>query len=211
MKKDFTRIMIVLDRSGSMQSILESTIAGYNEFVTEQAKLDGECRVSVRLFDNKHDVLFDNVDVKDVPLLDTRTFVPRNTTALYDAVGMAVTDLGQELALLEEDQRPEKVMVVVITDGHENASKDWTADRVKSAIEHQRNVYNWTFVFIGGGIDAKAAADSLSINKSVFFKNDMATTKKMFRKLSDDISDVRSMSAAVYASYSTKSTSEDVK
>ena len=210
MRKDLTRIAIVLDRSGSMKSILESTIAGYNEFVTDQAKLEGECRVSVRLFDNQHDVLFNNVDIKDVPLLDTNTFVPRSTTALYDAVGMAITDLGTELASLKEEDRPEKVVVVVITDGYENASKDWTADRVKSSIEHQRNIYNWTFVFIGGGIDAKHTADALSINKSVFFKNDMSTTRKMFSKLSTDISDVRGMSSQSYTTYNNISTSETV-
>ena len=210
MKKDFTRIMIVLDRSGSMKSILESTISGYNEFVTDQAKLEGECRVSVRLFDNKHDVLYDNVDIKDVPLLDTGTFVPRATTALYDAVGMAITDLGKELASLEESQRPEKVMVVVITDGQENASTTWDIEKVKSSIEHQREVYNWTFLFIGGGIDAKSTADSLSINKSVFFNNDSVTTKRMFNKLSRDVSDVRSMSSASYKMYFASASSENV-
>jgi uncharacterized protein YegL len=208
MKKDFTRIMIVLDRSGSMKSILESTISGYNDFVTDQSKIEGECRVSVRLFDNKHDVLYDNVDIKNVPLLDTNTFVPRATTALYDAIGMAITDLGKELYSLEESERPEKVMVVVITDGQENASMNWNIDKIKSSIEHQTDVYNWTFLFIGGGIDAKATADSLSIKKSLFFHNDSATTKRMFNKLSSDISAVRGMSSVDYMSYSCSISSE---
>jgi hypothetical protein len=193
-----------------MRDILEPTISGFNQFITEQAQQAGECKVSVRLFDNQHDVLYDNVDIKDVPLLDTQTFVPRAMTALYDAVGMAVIDLGNELAALTEEDRPGKVIVLVITDGEENSSVTWSAAELKTLVEQQQNVYNWTFLFIGGGIDAKAGADSLAFKKSLSFSKDPLVTRKMFSKISSDVEAVRGMSADAYALYNQESTAEDL-
>lgn len=151
--KDSARIIIILDRSGSMNTARESTITGFNTFIAEQKKVAGSAQVKLIQFDNEYEVVYDK-PLSDVPEMTQSTFVPRGSTALLDAQGRAITELGKELAVLPESDRPNKVIFVTITDGYENSSTDYTRDKVKEMTEHQRNVYRWEFVFLGANQDA---------------------------------------------------------
>jgi hypothetical protein len=162
MKDHFTRIAIILDRSGSMESCKESTVAGFNEFLRTQQQLPGEATVKLVQFDDRYETVFDK-SLRNCPELNQSTFVPRGSTALLDAQGRTIAELGQELAALPEDQRPSKVIVVTITDGLENASKEFSLEQIATTIREQRDKYNWDFVFLGANQDAVKTAAAMNI------------------------------------------------
>ena len=162
MRNNFTRIAVILDRSGSMASCVESTVAGFNSFIGEQKKLPGDATVKMVQFDNEYEVVFDK-PLKDAPELTQKTFVPRGSTALLDAQGRTIIDLGNELDKMPESERPSKVIVVVITDGEENASKEFKVEKISEMIKHQRDVYGWDFVFLGANQDAVKVAATMNI------------------------------------------------
>jgi hypothetical protein len=165
MKQGLTDITIVLDRSGSMADIATDTIGGFNTFVEQQQLAPGDANLSLRQFDDKHDVVYSVMPIKYVPKLTAQTFMPRGSTALLDAIGMAITDIGARLTAVPESERPEKVIVVIITDGLENASSKFTRNQVFQMITHQQEVYKWAFTFIGASQDAIAEAGALGIHK----------------------------------------------
>jgi hypothetical protein len=162
MKDQFTRIAIILDRSGSMESCKESTVSGFNEFIRAQRELPGEAMVKLVQFDDRYETVFD-MNLKKCPELNQSTFVPRGSTALLDAQGRTIVELGQELAALPEKERPAKVVVVTITDGLENASRLYNLDQIGGMIKEQRDKYNWDFVFLGANQDAIQTAAAMSI------------------------------------------------
>lgn len=163
MKANFTRIAVVLDRSGSMEIIQAATVGGFNEFVAEQKKLPGECYLSLARFDSEYERLY-SLPLAEVPLL--KTLDTRDMTALYDAQGRTITELGQELHALREEDRPEKVIVVTMTDGMENASKEWTAAKVAALVKQQRECYGWEFIYLGANQDAIKVAADMNIPRS---------------------------------------------
>jgi len=162
MKANYTRIAVILDRSGSMQSVCEATVAGFNEFVRTQQSLPGEVKLKLVQFDNFYEVVFDE-PLHAVPELTQQTFVPRGSTALLDAQGRTIVELGAELAEQPEEERPSKVIVLTLTDGMENASKTFTRDRVAELVRQQREVYKWEFIYLGANQDAIAVARSMNI------------------------------------------------
>lgn len=162
MKDNFTRIAIILDRSGSMESCKESTVAGFNEFIRAQKEISGEATVKLVQFDDQYETVFDK-RLEECPELTQNTFVPRGSTALLDAQGRTIVELGQELAALAEQQRPSKVIVVTLTDGMENASKEYNLEKIGEMIREQRDKYNWDFVFLGANQDAVATAAAMNI------------------------------------------------
>ena len=148
-----TLIAVLLDRSGSMESIKTDTEGGFNAFMGEQRAQPGEARVTLAQFDTEYDVVYANRPIADVPPLALQ---PRGATALLDGIGRLVTDVGAELAAQADAERPGHVIVVVMTDGYENSSVEWTLDAVRAAIERQERDYSWDFVFLGANIDAVA-------------------------------------------------------
>ena len=162
MRSNFTRIAIILDRSGSMESSKESTVAGFNEFIRTQKAIPGDATVKLVQFDDQYETVFDE-PLKRCPELNQSMFVPRGSTALLDAQGRTIVELGRELAALAEEERPSKVIVVTLTDGLENASKEYTLDKIGEMIREQRDKYNWDFVFLGANQDAIATAAAMSI------------------------------------------------
>jgi len=160
MKANYTDIIGILDRSGSMKSMQRDTEGGFNTFMEEQKKLDGECTATLYQFDTKHEIVYDTIPVSEVPPLN---LVPRGGTALLDALGTAIASRGEKYAAMSEEDRPEHVVFVVITDGEENSSKEYTHDQVKSMIEHQQEAYGWTFVYLGANQDAITVAASYGI------------------------------------------------
>lgn len=162
MKSNFTRIAIILDRSGSMESCKESTVSGFNEFIRTQRELPGEAMVKLVQFDDRYEIVFD-MNLKLCPELTQNTFVPRGSTALLDAQGRTIVELGRELAALPEQERPSKVIVVTLTDGLENASKEYNLEKIGEMIREQRDKYNWDFVFLGANQDAIQTAAAMNI------------------------------------------------
>jgi hypothetical protein len=162
MKDNFTRIAIILDRSGSMESCKESTVAGFNGFIRSQKEIPGEATVKLVQFDDQYETAFDK-RLEECPELNQSTFVPRGSTALLDAQGRTIVELGQELAALPEQERPSKVIVVTLTDGLENASRQYNLEKIGEMIREQRDKYNWDFVFLGANQDAIATAAAMSI------------------------------------------------
>jgi hypothetical protein len=148
---DLTSIYFLLDRSGSMNSIVEDTVGGFDAFIAEQRKTAGECMVTLAQFDDAYEEVYVDRPIADVPSL---VLAPRGTTALLDSIGRLVVDAGKRLAALPEDQRPGTVIVGIMTDGLENASREWSHAQVKELIERQTNVYQWQFLYLGADQDA---------------------------------------------------------
>jgi hypothetical protein len=162
MKNNFAYVAIVLDRSGSMETVRQATIDGFNEFINKQKSIAGECRVLLAQFDDMYEIVFDK-NLPDVPKLDDETFVPRNMTALFDAMGQTIDRFGAKLREMPEDDRPDRVLMVTITDGEENASHTFSQTDIKRMVEHQTSRYSWDFVFIGANQDAVLTAAKFGI------------------------------------------------
>lgn len=163
MKKGYTHISLVLDRSGSMDQIKKDTIGGFNSFLKSQKECPGEATFSMVQFDTEYEVIHDFKNIRDIPDLTEETFSPRGMTALYDAIGRCVKVTGEKLSAMKEEDRPEKVLVVILTDGEENSSKEFKSDGIKVMIDHQQGKYSWSFVFIGANQDAVLAAQNIGI------------------------------------------------
>jgi hypothetical protein len=158
---DLTEIIAILDRSGSMELVKTDTEGAFNAYVDEQRAVPGEATLSLVQFDDRIETVYRNKRLDSVPALSLR---PRGMTALYDAIGRTVVENGEKLEQLPENQRPGKVIVVILTDGLENSSKDWTADRLKPLIKEQIEKYGWTFLYLGANQDAVFEGDKIGIS-----------------------------------------------
>lgn len=155
-----THIYFLLDRSGSMQSIVDDTVGGFDAFIAEQRKTPGECRVTLAQFDDAYEEVYADLPISAVPSL---VLQPRGTTALLDSIGRLVNDAGARLAALPEDRRPATVIVGIMTDGLENASREWSHPQVKELIERQTNDYQWQFLYLGADQDAVEVGMSIGV------------------------------------------------
>jgi Mg-chelatase subunit ChlD len=189
---DTTDITIVLDRSGSMQAIRSDTIGGFNSFLADQRKIPGKARLTVVQFDHEFETVFQGRDIHEPFLLTEETFVPRGNTALYDAMGRAIADAGSRFARLSESLRPKRVIFVVITDGAENASTEYSRARVAAMVKDQRETYNWEFVFIGANQDAVTKGAEIGIAIAANFVADASGTSTAFANVSRGIANYRS-------------------
>jgi hypothetical protein len=155
-------VIIVLDRSGSMaeENRAPEAIGGFNRILEDQKKTPGVTLVTLAQFDDQYELLYDGVPVEQVPPLTSKTFVPRGFTALRDAMGKTIVSVGEKLAAMPESERPAKVIMVTITDGNENASKEYTHERLKRMIEYQTKTYSWEFIFLGS--EPKAVEDAVA-------------------------------------------------
>jgi len=157
---NLTHLYFLLDRSGSMQTIVDDTVGGFDAFIAEQRTSPGECRVTLAQFDDHYEEVYADRPIADVPSL---VLQPRGTTALLDSIGRLVTDAGQRLAALPEDQRPGTVVVGIMTDGMENASREWAHPQVKQLIEKQTQDYQWQFLYLGADQDAIEVGMSIGV------------------------------------------------
>lgn len=163
MDKNLTEIIIVSDRSGSMDSCRVEAQGGINAFINEQKKAPGEARLTFVEFDDKYDVVHDAAPIKSV---GEYVMQPRGWTAMFDAIGKAITTVGQRLAGLPEEKRPGLVVCVISTDGQENASKEYTGKQIADMIKEHTEKYSWQFQFLGANIDAIGTASDLEIKTS---------------------------------------------
>lgn len=178
MKKNLKELVFILDRSGSMAGLEADTIGGFNAMIDKQRAEEGEAYVSTVLFDNESVVIHDRVPLDKVPKLTNRDYYVRGCTALLDAVGGAIHHIGNVHKYAREEDRPEKTLFVITTDGMENASRRYSADKVKAMIERQKSKYGWEFLFLGANIDAVETAQHFGIgaDRAVSFMSDRIGT-----------------------------------
>lgn len=188
-----THLAFLLDRSGSMQSIKTDTEGGFDAFIAEQRTQPGVCTVTLAQFDTEYEVNYQDLPIADVPPLNLE---PRGMTALLDSIARLITDTGKRLAALPEDERPGTVIVGIMTDGHENASTEWTHAAIKSLIEQQENTYDWTFSYLGANQDAIEVGASIGISRDRSLTYDAANAADAMGAYTESVSKMRQARAA---------------
>lgn len=194
MKKGLTEVVFILDRSGSMGGLEADTIGGFNSLISKQKKEEGEAIVSTVLFDDYSEVLYDRVDVKRVEPMNETQYYVRGCTALLDAVGGAIHHIGNVHKYAREEDRPEKTLFVITTDGMENSSKHYSYEKVKKMVEKQKKKHGWEFLFLGANIDAIDVAGKFGISsKRAFNYNcDSEGTRVHYESIANTLSAFRS-------------------
>ena len=172
MNNNLTELVYILDMSGSMEPLASDTIGGYNSMLNEQKKLEEEnpvlrANVTTVLFDDQYVLLHDRADIKNVPDITDKEYCPRGMTAMLDAIGKTLVSVGQKLSATPEEERPGLVSVIIITDGLENASREYGWETVRNMIKEQREKYSWVFSFIGANIDVEKTSDDLGIDRKM--------------------------------------------
>lgn len=175
-----------------MGGLESDTIGGFNAFIDKQRKLEGKTLVTTVLVDDDYEVVWNGVEAEKIKLTDQEYYV-RGCTALLDAVGKAILDVGYRLSKASEDNRPGKVIFVITTDGFENASREFTYEKVKELIKHQQEKYSWEFIFLGANIDAEKEADSLGIDSVNAFNFEASKdgVECMYNRISEEVSERR--------------------
>ena len=180
MNNSLTEIVFILDRSGSMGGLENDTIGGFNGFVKKQAEM-GQTSLTTVLFDDKYEILHNGVDAGNVVLTGDEYYT-RGSTALLDAVGKTITDVGKRLNETPEASRPGKVIFVITTDGLENSSREFSYNEIKHMIAHQSDKYAWDFIFMGANIDVAMEGGKLGVkaDRAVSFTASEKGVRKMF-------------------------------
>ncbi len=212
MKKNLTELVMILDRSGSMGGLESDTIGGYNSMLKKQRDTEGEVLVSTVLFDDRSEVLYDRVPLSEMPQMTEKEYWVRGCTALLDAVGGAIRHIANVHKYAREEDRPEKTIFVITTDGMENASREYSYDRVKQMVEKQKEKYGWEFIFLGANIDAIETAGRFGIgaDRAANFHSDHAGTALNYEVLADAVCEMRACAAPIGAGWK-KRIEEDFK
>lgn len=198
MRKGLTEIVFILDRSGSMSGLESDTIGGYNSLIVKQKKEEGEAMVSTVLFDDEITVLHDRIPLAKISPMTEKEYYVRGCTALLDAIGGAIHHIGNVHKYARDEDRPEKTLFIITTDGQENASQRYTYDKVKHMVERQTKRFGWEFLFLGANMDAIAEAGRFGIraDRAVDFLCDEEGTEINYRVLSETVSRVRMCAAS---------------
>ncbi|MCD7743828.1 MAG: VWA domain-containing protein [Lachnospiraceae bacterium] len=193
MKKNLTELVFILDKSGSMAGLESDTIGGYNAMLQKQKAIDGECVITTVLFDNRYELLHDRIDIRAVKPITDREYCVGGSTALLDAIGKTIHKIGMAQKNTSEDYRAEKVMFVIITDGQENASREYSLQTVRHQIERQKERYGWEFIFLGANMDAVTTAGQfgISANRAADYVPDGEGTELNFRVMSEAVASFR--------------------
>jgi uncharacterized protein YegL len=189
MKKDYHEVICIIDRSGSMDEIKSDAIGGFNFFVKSQKEFEGTA-LSLILFNDNYNVVYDGRDIKEVPILDEKSYIPNGTTAMLDAIGTTIDRVGERLFKTSEAERPEKVIVAILTDGLENASKEYSYEQIAAKVKLQQETYNWDFVFLAANQDAVVAAEKIAIRQedAVNFEASSQGTSEAFNLMGKMVS-----------------------
>ena len=193
MRKGLTEVVFILDRSGSMSGLEADTIGGFNSMIAKQKKEAGEAYISTVLFDDQTEVLYDRVPIQRVEPMNDNQYYVRGCTALLDALGGAIRHIGNVHKYAREEDRPEKTLFIITTDGMENASHKYSYDKVKKMVERQKKEYGWEFLFLGANIDAIEVAGRFGIaaNRAINYKCDSKGTQLNYEVLSRTVSEFR--------------------
>ena len=160
-----TELVFIIDRSGSMSGFEADTIGGFNSTIEKQRELDGKVYVSTVLFDNVSKVIHDRVDIEKIKPMTRKDYRVGGCTALLDAIGGAIHHIGNVHKYAREEDVPDHTIFVITTDGMENASREYTSDKVKKMIRRQEDKYGWEFIFLAANIDAVETAENIGIRK----------------------------------------------
>ena len=192
-RNDLTEIVMILDRSGSMSGLESDTIGGFNGMLEKQKKEEGEAYVSVILFDDRQEVLYDRRPIREVPAMTDKEYYVRGATALLDAVGGAIRHIATVHRYARPEDVPAKTLFIITTDGMENASRHFTGPEVRRMIEQHREADHWEFLFMGANMDAVEVASSMGIrrDRAVTFENDGAGQRRNYAAMSDVVSCAR--------------------
>ena len=193
MKKGLTELVFILDRSGSMAGLEKDTIGGFNSMIEKQRREEGEAYVSTVLFDNYSEVIHDRVDLKQIQPMTEKEYFVRGCTALLDAIGGAIHHIGNVHKYARPEDVPEHTLFVITTDGMENASRHYSAEKVKAMVERQKQKYGWEFLFLGANIDAVETASHFGItaDRAVRYRSDQMGTRLNFKVVERAVSAVR--------------------
>ena len=192
MKKGLTELVFILDRSGSMAGLESDTIGGFNSMLKKQQDIEGDCQITTVLFDHNYELLHNRIDIKAVNPMTDKEYWVRGSTALLDAIGTTINKISNAQKNTAEEYRAEKVMFVIITDGAENASQEYSSVKVKTMIETQKDS-DWEFIFLGANIDAVETAGTYGIdaNRAVDYLADSQGTELNFRVMADTVATFR--------------------
>lgn len=199
MRTDYTHILYILDKSGSMGTVANDVRHGFDNFVAEQKRQPGKCTLSLVQFSDVYEKTYEFKDIQEVPLLD---FYPTGFTALLDAIGKGISETGKTLAQMSEHERPAKVIVMIHTDGEENASKEYQKVEIGDMIKHQEQKYQWKIAFIGTQFDVIGEAQNLNIAaaSTLAYTNNSKGIADAYMVMTRAVNDCRSATMDVYSS-----------
>lgn len=193
MKKGLTELVFILDKSGSMSGLEADTIGGYNSMLKKQQAIEGKCHITTVLFDNNYELLHDRIDIKAVSPITEKEYQVGGSTALLDAIGNTIHKIGNAQKHTAENYRAEKVMFVIITDGEENSSREYSVEKVKAQIERQKAKFGWEFIFLGANIDAVQTARRFGIapDRAIDYMADSEGTELNFKVMASAVATFR--------------------
>lgn len=193
MKEHRTELVFILDESGSMSSLVSDTIGGFNSLIEKQKKEEGECLVSAVLFNQSQKVVYDRVPITEITQMTEWEYCPGGTTALVDAMGRAIHHIGNVHKYARLEDRPAHTLFIITTDGMENASSQYSADQVRSMVEHQKAKYGWEFLFLGANIDAVETARRYGIDASrtTRYHNDPRGVATTYQSMGEAVNTIR--------------------
>ncbi|MEH7482286.1 vWA domain-containing protein [Neobacillus drentensis] len=194
MKRKVTELVFILDKSGSMAGLEADTIGGYNAMLKKQQKAEGEAIVTTVLFNHDYELLHDRINVRGISPITEKDYEVGGTTALLDTIGFTIQKFVNVQKRTSEDERAEKVLFVITTDGIENASREFTADKIKKMVQHQKEKYGWEFLFLGANIDAISTAARFGIDKdfAVDYHADHEGTQLNYEAVNEAVVNLRS-------------------
>ena len=186
MNNELTRIVFVLDRSGSMHDIRDDAIGGFNSFIEEQSKVAGKAEVTLIQFDHEYDIVYSGKPIEEVEPLSRDTYLPRGSTALLDAIGTAVTTASGDISKLADEDKPGNVIIAVFTDGFENHSREYTKARIEELVNEQTKA-GWLFMYLSSDLGAVADASGygFAVNNIYVFEKNAGDVKNVYDKLSN--------------------------
>ena len=193
MRKDLTELVFILDRSGSMSGLEGDSIGGYNAMLEKQKKEPGEVIITTVLFDNEYELLHDRINLRAIAPITDKEYYVRGSTALLDAIGKTIYKIVNVQKHTAKDEQAGRVLFVITTDGMENASREFSYQRIKRMIEYQKGKYGWEFIFLGANIDAIATAKRFGINedRATNYNADSKGTELYYAVISDTVSSLR--------------------
>lgn len=193
MKTNRTELVFILDKSGSMCGLEQDTIGGYNAMLKKQQEEPGEALITTVLFDDQYELLHDRNNIKGLLPITEKEYQVGGCTALLDAIGKSIQKIVNAQRHIQEEQRPDKVLFVITTDGMENASQEYSYEKIKAMIERQKAEYGWEFIFLGANIDAisTAARFGIGADRAANYLADSEGTTLNFEAVSHAVSELR--------------------
>ena len=197
MKKGLTELVFILDKSGSLSGLEADTIGGFNSMLEKQKAVAGECYITTVLFANDYELLHDRIDMRGVRFISAKEYQVGGSTALLDAIGKTIHKVSKAQKNTDEDYRAEKVLFVIITDGEENSSREYSAEKIKERVEHKKKKYGWEFILLGANIDAVVAAErfGIAVDRAQDFLADGEGLSLSFMVMSETVAMFREDSA----------------